>query len=266
MCAGSDSKGQEAERGHHDLVVRDAESPPQGDHLLPLHRDAGDRLGQDDDLRVRNLVADRPGHEVVVDRHEARGLYGNAEQGIGVGQQVSHRAKKRLEEAVAHLRVGVGELGAPGLEPGSGRIARGDAGRVPSPGAHRLRFQELGRPRVVEDEVVQAEQPRNPREVVVEEGVARPVPHLVDDDVVRVLEVARLEPGDGPYVAPSGEARAVDRGLGVEDFDLVVVVQEREHVRRVVGDPRRGGRQGRQERDAQGADQRRASSAYSSGP
>ena len=157
---------------------------------------------------------------------------------------MADRPQLDLEEAVRAVRIGVGQLAAPAVEPGPGRLARGAAGGFETPRPHRVCLEELRRPGVVEHEIVQHQQPRDTREVLVQEGVSRTVAHLVDRGVVGSLALSIGEDRLWLDVALRGQPRAIDRLLGVEHVDLVPVGEQRQHVGRVVRDPGGRGRQG----------------------
>ena len=251
-------RGEQAEAAHDEIVGRDAEARAQRGGRPRGDGGGGHGHGHPGRDGVRNLAPHRVRHERVVHRGHARGLDGETEERIRVGQQRPHRPELRFEEAGGPVRVAVAQLGSVRLEGGTGRLLPGAVGRVLRGG----RVEDHPRPRVMEHEVVEDEQAREPGQQVVEEVVLGPVAHLVDRRVVGALPMA-VEQRRRPVEAyRGGQAAGLDFLLRVEDVDLVAGREQREHVGRVVGDARaRGGQRG-DERDPA---QRRASRTYSCG-
>ena len=150
----------------------------------------------------------------------------------------------------APARVGVLELGPPGLEHGQGGAPGGDARRARAPRAHPVGLQELRGARVVQHQLVEHQQARHARQQRVLEVVDVVVAELVHDEVVRPLALPRRELGGAAAAAARRKPRRVDLGLAVEELDLVPRRDEREELGRVVRDAARGGRQRRGEREA----------------
>ena len=187
--------GQQAEDAHDHRVVAPPEARPQRAHGRRVDRRGRDRHRDAGHLSPGQLRADRLGHEGVVDGDRPRGLDGDAEEGVGVRQQVPHGAQVGLEEPLAAAGVRVLELSPPCVERGASGLTESRARRLPAPREHRLGLEELRRPRVVQHEIVEHEQSRHPRQHLVDEVVGAAVAHLVDGEVVGALPVARHQVG-----------------------------------------------------------------------
>jgi hypothetical protein len=192
----------------------------------------------------------------------ARRLDREAEQRVGVGQQVAHGRKLRLDQPLGRRGIAVRGLGAIGGERRERsrpqRGARGIGGVRP----RRGRVEEHPGAGVVQHEVVQHQQARQAGQQRIQEGMGGAVAHLIDRQVEGVLAVPVEEGRRARHAAGVREPLGLDGLLIVEDLDLVPSRQQGQHVGRVVGDPARRGRERAQERKPH----RRAISAYSWGP
>ncbi len=145
---------QQAEDADHEVARREAEAGAQLAHRARVHGHAAHRHRRARHLRLGQLFPDRLGHEAVVHRHEPRGLDGDPEQRVGVGQQVAHRAELCREEPLALRRVGVARAprarprapAAPARAPRRSPGSRATPAPPPPPGtARRARGAAPGR-------------------------------------------------------------------------------------------------------------------------
>ena len=120
------------------------------------------------------------GHELVVDGDDAGRFDGQAEEGIRVGKEVADGAELGRDEPIGLRGIRIPHLGRVAREDGLGGVARAGVGGSGGVGARLRRVEEHPAARVVQDEIVEDEQPRPARERLVDEVVRGPVAHLVD--------------------------------------------------------------------------------------
>ena len=128
-----------------------------------------------------------------------------------------------------------------------GGVAQRRAGGIGRVRARGLGVQEHGRPRVVQDEVVEDEQPGDLRQRAGRRTRARgrsPSGGWRDRTAARGGDRRATTPGCTP--TRRGDARRGPPPVVMEDVDLVTAGQQREHLGRVVGDARRRGGSGEQ--------------------
>ena len=142
-----------------DVLGRDAEARAQRAHARAStgvrrhhHRNARPRRG-------RHLGAHGVDHEVVVAGDEPRGVDGLAEERIGVGQELHRGAELRLGQPRAAPGIRVLELRAILVDARERGRARSASRRIGGVGAGFGRVEEHLRARVMQDEVVEHEQP-----------------------------------------------------------------------------------------------------------
>ena len=197
------SRGAPGARGHARRVDRRRPRPASGTRTTsaPGH-----------------LRADRLGHEGVVDGDRARGLDGDAEERVGVGQQVAHGAEVGLEEPVAAARVASTRARlrhASSEGRAAARAAALDGSRRQASTASDSR--NCAARAWCSTRSWSTSRPGTRDEQLVDEVVGPPVAHLVDREVVGALAVARHELGGGEERRARGKPRGVDRLLRVEE-------------------------------------------------
>ena len=191
----------------------------------PIGDAHADRL--DDDRR--KVGSQRPRQVRAVHDDQTRGAHRGGHQRPDVEQGAAVGRHEHVRQLGRRRRMREAELGTVLVKPAV--------------------IEQQSGPRLVELPVVQHDEAGIPDEERPHEVVARRVAHLVDDQIVGVPELAPDELVRGPdpdRVRAVRHDRRARRGHGAlvdEDVDLGVVADQRQHLRRVVGDAGSHGRE-----------------------